>query len=102
MGQPLSMEFRSRVLAAIDDGTRCRAAATWSGVAPSTAIRWQRHLRATGGVTPKPQGGNIHSRKVEAWRSDILTIWEARKDISLEKPRAALADVGLQVSFSGL
>lgn len=102
MGQPLSMDLRSRVLAAIDDGTSCRAAATRFGVAPSTAIRWQTQRRDTGGFAPKPQGGDMRSRRVEARRSDILAIWEARKDISLEELRAALADVGLQVSVAGL
>ena len=38
MGQPLSMDLRSRLLAAIDGGLSCRAAAVRFGVAPSTAI----------------------------------------------------------------
>ena len=102
MGQPLSMDLRSRVLAAIDDGMSCRAAAARFGVAPSTAIRWQTQRRDTGGFAPKPQGGDMRSRRVEARRSDILAIWETRKDISLEELRTALADVGLQVSVAGL
>ena len=102
MGQPLSMDLRSRVLAAIDDAMSCRAAAARFGVAPSTAIRWQTQRRDTGGFAPKPQGGDMRSRRVEARRSDILAIWEARKDISLEELRRALADVGLQVSVAGL
>ena len=38
MAQPLSMDLRSRLLAAVDDGLSCRAAAARLGVAPSTAI----------------------------------------------------------------
>ena len=38
MAQPLSMDLRSRVLAAIDGGMSCRAAAARFGVAPATAI----------------------------------------------------------------
>ena len=102
MGQPLSMDLRSRVLAAIDDGMSCRAAAARFGVAPSTAIRWQTQRRDTGGFAPKPQGGDMRSRRVEARRSDILAIWETRKDISLEELRTALANVGLQLSVAGL
>jgi transposase len=41
MGQPLSMDLRTRLLAAIDAGMSCRGAAARFGVAPSTAIRWQ-------------------------------------------------------------
>ena len=102
MGQPLSMDLRSRVLAAIDDGTSCRAAAVRFGVAPSTAIRWFAQRRKTGGFAPKPQGGDMRSRRVEERRADILASWEARKDISLEELRAGLVEVGLHVSVAGL
>ena len=37
MAQPLSMDLRSRLLAAVDAGMSCRAAAARFGVAPSTA-----------------------------------------------------------------
>ena len=102
MGQPLSMDLRSRVLAAIDEGTSCRAAAVRFGVAPSTAIRWFAQRRKTGGFAPKPQGGDMRSRRVEERRADIVAAWEARKDISLEELRAGLVEVGLHVSVAGL
>ena len=102
MGQPLSMDLRSRVLVAIDDGMSGCAADAGSGVVASTTFRWQTQRRDTGGFAPKPQGRDMRSRRVEARRSDILAIWEARKDISLEELRTALADVGLQVSVAGL
>jgi transposase len=102
MGQPLSMDLRGRVLAAIDEGLSCRSAAARFGVAPSTAIRWLAQRRETGSFAPKPQGGDMRSRRVEERRADILAIWEARKDISLEELRAGLIAVGLQVSVAGL
>jgi len=102
MGQPLSMDLRRRLLAAIDGGMSCRSAAARFGVAPSTAIRWQAQRRETGSFAPKPQGGDMRSRRVEERRADILAMWEARKDISLEELRAGLVEVGLQVSVAGL
>ena len=102
MGQPLSMDLRSRLLAAIDGGMSCRAAAVRFGVAPSTAIRWRRQRRETGNFAPKAQGGDMRSRRVEERQADILAIWEARKDISLEELRLALIEVGLHVSVAGL
>lgn len=102
MGQPLSMDLRSRLLAAVDDGMRCRAAAARFGVAPSTAIRWQAQRRETGNFAPRPQGGDMRSRRVEERGADILAIWAARKDISLEELRLVLTEVGLQVSVAGL
>lgn len=59
MGQPLSMDLRRRLLAAIDDGMSCRSAASRFGIAPSTAIRWVAQRRETGSFAPKPQGGDM-------------------------------------------
>jgi transposase len=84
------MDLRSRLLAAIDGGASCRAAAERFGVAPSTAIRWQAQRRNTGDFAPKPQGGDMRSRRVEERAEDILAVWEARKDISLEELGLAL------------
>jgi len=102
MGQPLSMDLHRRLLAAIDEGMSCRSAASRFGVAPSTAIRWLAQRRETGGFAPKPQGGDMRSRMVEDRRDDILALWEARKDISLEELRAGLIEIGLTVSVAGL
>jgi transposase len=96
------MDLRRRLLAAIDEGMSCRSAASRFGVAPSTAIRWLAQRRETGGFAPKPQGGDMRSRMVEDRRDDILALWEARKDISLEELRAGLIEIGLTVSVAGL
>jgi transposase len=96
------MDLRVRLLAAIDEGMSCRSAAARFGVAPSTAIRWQAQRRETGSFAAKPQGGDMRSRRVEERREDILALWEARKDISLEELRLALIEVGLNVSVAGL
>ncbi len=102
MGQPLSMDLRFRLLAAVDGGMSCRAAAARFGVAPSTAIRWQAQRRDTGDFAPKPQGGDMRSRRVEERAGDILAVWEGRKDISLEELRLALIEMGLTISVAGL
>ncbi len=102
MAQALSMDLRARLLSAVDDGMSCRGAAARFGVAPSTAIRWQAQRRETGGFAPKPQGGDMRSRRVEERGDDILALWSARKDITLEELRASLAEIGLLVSVAGL
>ena len=102
MGHSLSMDLRTRLLAAIDGGMSCRAAASRFGVAPSTAIRWQAQRLETGTFAPKPQGGDMRSRRVEERAADVLALWEARKDISLAELRVALAELGLTVSIAGL
>lgn len=80
----------------------CRAAASRFGVAPSTAIRWQALRRETGSFAPKPQGGDMRSRRIEERADDILALWEVRKDITLEELRASLIEIGLSVSVAGL
>jgi transposase len=102
MGQPLSMDLRSRLLAAIDGGMSCRSAAARFGVAPSTAIRWQAQRRASGSFAPKPQGGDTRSRRIEDRRGEILALWEARKDVTLDELRMELAGSGLVVAISTL
>ena len=102
MGHPLSMDLRTRLLSAIDGGVSCCAAAARFGVAPSTAIRWQAQRLETGTFAPKPQGGDMRSRRVEERAADVMAIWEAHKDISLAELRAALAEIGLFVSIAGL
>lgn len=102
MGQPLSMDLRSRVMAAIDDGMSCRAAAAHFGVAPSTAIRWQAQWRELGHFKPKAQGGDMRSHRVEKRHADILAIWRAEQDITLDELRLKLAEIGLTVSVAGL
>ena len=102
MARTLSMDLRSRLLAAVDNGLSCRASAARFGVAPSTAIRWQAQRRETGDFDPKPQGGDMRSRRVEERAADILVIWEARKAISFEELRAGLSEIGLIVSVAGL
>ena len=75
MGQPLSMDLRTRLLSAIDGGMSCRSAAVPFGVAPSTAIRWQARRRMTGNFAPKPQGGDTRSRRIEERREEVFAIW---------------------------
>ena len=69
MGKPLSMDLRSRALAAVDEGMSCRAAARRYGVAAATVIRWHDQRRSTGGYAAKAQGGDTRSQRIEAHRT---------------------------------
>jgi transposase len=102
MGKPLSMDLRSRTLAAIDGGMSCRAAAERFGVAPSTAIRWYDQRRRQGHCAAKPQGGDTRSQRIEAHRQKIIALYEARRDITLDELRRELAGAGLSVAISTL
>ncbi|MDR6113314.1 transposase [Sphingomonas sp. SORGH_AS789] len=102
MGKPLSMDLRSRALAAVDEGMSCRAAARRFGVAAATVIRWHDQRRSTGGYAAKPQGGDTRSRRIEAYAHTILSLHEARRDITLDELRSELGRAGVTVAISTL
>ena len=102
MGKPLSIDLRSRALAAVDEGMSCRAAAVRFGVAAATVIRWHDVRRSTGTYAAKPQGGDTRSRRIEAHRDMVLALHEARRDITLDELRRELGQVGVTVAISTL
>jgi transposase len=83
MVRPLSQDLRDRVIAVVDGGMSCHAAAERFGIAVSSAVRWVRAWRAEGRVTALPQGGDLRSHHVEAYRDVILAAIEAEVDITL-------------------
>ena len=69
MGQPLSQDLRTRVVAAVSGGLSRRAAAERFGVSAATAVRWVQAVTTTGSCHAKPQGGDTRSHKIEAFAS---------------------------------
>jgi transposase len=102
MGKPLSVDLRERVVAAVEDGLSRRKAAERFGVSISSAIRWTSLQRRTGELRPKRQGGDKRSGRIEAHAPLILSLVEARADITLVELRAALAEHGIAVAVSTL
>lgn len=66
MARTLSQDLRGSVIAAIDGGLSCRAAADRFGVSASSAIRWRQRALAHGEGVAKPRGGDRHSGRIEA------------------------------------
>jgi transposase len=83
MGKPLSIDLRSRLVAAVSGGMSRRAAAERFGVAAASAVRWVRASDTTGAIRAKRQGGDTRSHRIEAFRGAILAAVEAQKDITL-------------------
>ena len=83
MGKTLSIDLRSRVIAAVEDGLSCHAAAAQFQIGIATAVRWVSVFRETGAVAPRPKGGDTRSHRIEAHRAVILTVIEAQRDITL-------------------
>ena len=102
MPKSLSVDLRSRVLAAIDAGLSCRQAAARFGVSASSAIRWQGMCRSGGDARPKPQGGDRLSRRTEAHADLIHAALAEVPDMTLPELKTRLAEQGAQVSVSAL
>ena len=90
MGKPLSVDLRSRLVAAVAAGLSRRAAGERFGVSAASAIRWVHASNTTGTLEAKPQGGDMRSHHIEvfgpvieAFRHVVLGAIEAQKDISL-------------------
>lgn len=92
MTKPLSNDLRERVIEAVASGASCRAAAGRFGIVPSTAVKWTRRWRDTGSVAPRPQGGDKRSGRIEAYAGEILSLIEARRDITLAEIAAHLEE----------
>lgn len=102
MSKALSVDLRTRVLAAISGGLSGRQAALRFGVSAASASRWRNLERATGDARPKVQGGDRRSGQTEAHAGEILRLYEAQPDISIQELRAALAGAGIVVGYGGL
>ena len=83
MTKPLSIDLRKRVVDAVNGGMSRRAAAERFGVPPSVAVKWHRLWRETGSVSPRSQGGDQRSNRVEQLSDVILSMVDATPDITL-------------------
>jgi transposase len=79
------MDLRERVLAAVESGLSCRAAATRFGVSVSSAIRWRQSLLQRGSAAPRRQGGDRRSARIESHAALIRAALAETPDMTLEE-----------------
>ena len=99
MARALSQDLRDRVVAAIECGLSCRAAATRFGVGVSSAIRWRQLALRHGRAVAKQQGGDRLSSRIEAHSGFILALVEEQGDITLSEIQGKLAERGTPVGI---
>jgi len=100
MAEPLSMDLRERVVAAVKGGMSRRQAAAHFRVGVSSAIRWVARAEATGDVRPKPMGGDHRSAAIEAQADTILSLLAEQPDTTLVEFQEALAKKGHRFAVS--
>jgi transposase len=102
MAKSLSLDLRQRVIAAIDGGLSCRAAAERFGVSAASAIRWRDRQKKAGNFTPQKQGGDRRSRRIEEHSQLILDAVAAKSDITLVELRGKLIEHGVAAGVASL
>lgn len=102
MPRVLSQDLRERVVAAVDGGMSCRAAAARFGVSAASAIRRRQLVLQHGTPAAKPQGGDCCAAWIDAHAAFILTEIQAKDDITLVELQALLAKRGTPVRIGTL
>jgi transposase len=99
MGKPYSLDFRKRVVAAVETGgLSCNQAAKQFGIGISTAIGWVRRLRSTGSVAPGKMGG--HKPRAISGEHHVWLLQRIKdRDFTLRGLVAELAERGLKVDY---
>jgi hypothetical protein len=65
MGKTLSIDLRTRVVAAVSEGMSHRGAAERFGVSAASAVHWVEAANPTGSVEAKPEGGDARSHRID-------------------------------------
>jgi len=94
MSKALSVDLRTRVLAAVAAGATHREAAARFGVSAASVSRWRTLAREKGDVRPGPLGGDRRSGRIEAHADLVLGLVADTPDITVEELRAAMASRG--------
>ena len=104
MGKPYSMDLRQRILAYVEAGHSCRAAARVYGISASTAVRLAVAQWEPGDVSPMPQGRAPGTAgKLGPHKAFLLEIVRAEPDITLKELAGALAEAHeVRVQLSSL
>lgn len=99
MSKALSLDLRTRVLAAVAGGLSHRQAGERFGVSAASVSRWRAREREQGNPRPKALGGDRRSGRIDARKELILSLLEETPDITLEEMRQALAENGHLFGF---
>lgn len=90
MARAYSQDLRDRLIAAIEAGMSCRAAALRFGVSATTAINWRQRWLAQGDVAAKPMGGATRTRIKGADAAWLLQQIADEDDLTLHMMQARL------------
>lgn len=102
MSKALSLDLRTRVIAAVEAGARHREAGERFGVSAASVSRWRERKREEGEPRPKALGGDRRSGRIEAHHEAVLAALGPTRDATIEEVRHELARQGLTFGFGTL
>jgi len=102
MSKALSLDLRTRVLAAVASGASHRMAAARFGVSAASVSRWRALERVQGDARPGRLGGDRRSGRVEAQAALIGRLLEETPDITTEELRQSLGERGQWFGYGTL
>jgi transposase len=94
MSKALSLDLRTRVLAAVAAGASHRAAGARFGVRAARVCGWGAGERTPGNARPGPLGGDRRSGRVEAQGLLIRQLLDETPHLTIEELRRALGEQG--------
>ena len=83
MAKMISMDLRTRLVAAVQGGSSRRAAAVRFGVSASCAVKLLGRVHATGSAAPGRRGRRAGSGKLERFKAALIGWVEATPDITM-------------------
>ena len=98
MARAYSLDLRDRVVAAVENGTSCRAVAATFGISTASVVKWSQRFRASGSAAAKRMGGKRPFALADE-RDWLLGRIAKKPDITLRALVAELADRGIKVSL---
>ena len=94
MSKALSVDLRTRVLAALTQGATHREASARFGVSAASVSRWRALQRERGDVRPGPLGGDRRSGRIEAVAPLVLEVLYQTRDATIDELRRRLGERG--------
>jgi transposase len=92
MTQSYSLDLRVRVVAFVEAGHSCRAAARHFRVSDSFAIKLLQRQRQSGSPAPAKQGRPPGDRRLSPYETFLIQAVEAKPDITMPELAARLLD----------
>jgi transposase len=83
MTQSYSLDLRVRVVAFVEAGHSCRAAARHFGVSDSFAIKLVQRQRTSGSPPPARQGRPPGRRRLSPYETFLIQVVETKPDITM-------------------